>query len=162
MSLRRALPETAVDLNRTAMIDIVLQLLIFFVMTPNIAAPEGDLSMRMPMHEPRLFEPYRGEIYACETSPIRLTLSAAPDGSLAGLRLENTWVEDFDALRALILNTVNAAGGPDKADLEVELACDDDLHYDHVIQAITAIRGRIERGRVQQLIRRVKFAPPRR
>lgn len=155
MSLRRTLPESAVDLNMTAMIDIVFQLLIFFIMTLHIVTPEGDFNIRMP-----LFEPSLGEIDVCPTSPLKLTLSAAPDGRLAALRLGDAPVADFDALRARILLLVQVAGGPNKADLEVELACDDRLHYDHVVQAITAVSGRIENGRFQQLIGKLKFAPP--
>ncbi len=36
------------DLKMTAMIDIVFLLLIFFVMTFKVLAPEGDFNVKMP------------------------------------------------------------------------------------------------------------------
>jgi hypothetical protein len=57
---------------------------------------------------------------------------------------------------------VNDAGGPGTAgDLEIELDCDYDLNYEHVMRAITAITGYIENGQPHKLIERVKFTPPK-
>ena len=46
---------------------------------------------------------------------------------------------------------------------EVELDCDYQLKYEHVMRAITAISGYIDpdTGRVIRVIEKIKFAPPR-
>ena len=44
---RRRLEKVAV--NMTPMIDVVFQLMIFFMLTFNIIAPEGDFDVRMPL-----------------------------------------------------------------------------------------------------------------
>ena len=38
-----------IDINMTPMIDIVFQLLAFFIMTLKIVQPEGDFDVRMPL-----------------------------------------------------------------------------------------------------------------
>ena len=38
-----------IKLNMTAMIDIVFQLLVFFIMTFKVVAMEGDFNIRMPL-----------------------------------------------------------------------------------------------------------------
>jgi hypothetical protein len=44
---------------------------------------------------------------------------------------------------------------------EVELDCDYDLHYEHVIQAVTAVSGYLDNnGNVVKLVEKIKFAPP--
>ena len=47
---RRAGEE--IELQMTPMIDIVFQLLIFFIMTFKIIAPEGDFNIKMPLSAP--------------------------------------------------------------------------------------------------------------
>ena len=44
--------EENVELMMTPMIDIVFQLLVFFIMTFKIVAPEGDFNIKMPMAAP--------------------------------------------------------------------------------------------------------------
>ena len=44
--------------------------------------------------------------------------------------------------------------------LEVELNCDNSLHYKHVIDAIIAVSGYMEGGEVFHLIERIKFLSP--
>ena len=49
MKIRRGLEhDDTVELNMTSMIDIVFQLLVFFIMTFKIVAQEGDFNVRMP------------------------------------------------------------------------------------------------------------------
>ena len=48
MRLRAAEPEE-IKMNMTSMIDIVFQLLVFFVMTFNPVEYEGDFSVKMPL-----------------------------------------------------------------------------------------------------------------
>ena len=48
MLLETSEPEE-LKLNMTAMIDIVFQLLVFFVMTFKVVAMEGDFNIKMPL-----------------------------------------------------------------------------------------------------------------
>lgn len=156
MGLRRARNNDPIELNMTAMIDIVFQLLIFFIMTLNIVTPEGDFNIKMPLSAPA-----SGQIDPTLSQTIKLTISADGGGTIAGMRMGENPVSDFNELRARILSTVQAAGGPGKADIEVELDCDPQLHYEYVVKAITAVSGRIQDKQVQQLVGKIKFAPPK-
>lgn len=156
MGLRRKREENNLELNMTAMIDIVFQLLIFFIMTLNIVTPEGDFNIKMPLSAPA-----SGEIDPTLSQTIKLTMTADGGGTISSMRMGENTVAGFDELRSRILNTVNAAGGPGKADIEVELDCDEQLHYDYVVKAITAVSGQIRDGQVQQLVGKIKFAPPK-
>ncbi|MFT5528125.1 MAG: biopolymer transport protein ExbD, partial [Pirellulaceae bacterium] len=42
-------PDEEIELQMTPMIDIVFQLLVFFIMTFKIVAMEGDFNIKMPM-----------------------------------------------------------------------------------------------------------------
>ena len=42
-------PEEKIELQMTPMIDIVFQLLVFFIMTFKIVAQEGDFNVKMPL-----------------------------------------------------------------------------------------------------------------
>ena len=52
MKVRNQKKKVDVGLDMTSMIDIVFQLLIFFIMTFKIVAPEGDFNIRMPKAAP--------------------------------------------------------------------------------------------------------------
>ena len=43
-----------IELQMTPMIDIVFQLLVFFIMTFKIVAQEGDFNIKMPVSAPTL------------------------------------------------------------------------------------------------------------
>jgi biopolymer transport protein ExbD len=159
MRIRHAGREDKIELQMTPMIDIVFQLLVFFIMTFKIVLPEGDFNIRMPSASTAAMS------MPSETPTIRVRLRAGADGDLAGILVEGSPKASFDELRAYIRRLVGDAAGPDEAsDQEVELDCDYDLKYDYVIQAVTAISGYIDvETRTQhKLIERIKFAPPKR
>ena len=68
------------ETNMSAMIDIVFQLLIFFMLTLKIVEPEGDFNINMPA---------QGQPTASDEIPpfpdIKVKLRANPDGTLSGL-----------------------------------------------------------------------------
>ncbi|MBN2579332.1 MAG: biopolymer transporter ExbD [Pirellulales bacterium] len=142
----------------TPMIDVCFQLIIFFMLSLRLVAPEGDFNVKMPIAS-------YSEGQAVSTAPmipIRLRSDAA--GKLVSIQMGQRPVKSFKDLRAQIREIVGAAGGPGAAaaDNEVELDCDYNLHFGYVIQAITALSGYIDsQGRVVQLIEKIKFAPPR-
>ena len=71
-----------IELQMTPMIDIVFQLLVFFIMTFKIVAMEGDFNIRMPAASQQAAPPDQMEF-----PPMKLYLSGNEDGTLAGIRL---------------------------------------------------------------------------
>jgi hypothetical protein len=90
-------------------------------------------------------------------------LSAGPDGSLASIAMNGTPVADFDELRKRIIGLVGADSGPNSLaeKTEVEFDADYALKYVNVVKAITAVSGKVENGQVVELIRKIKFTPPK-
>jgi biopolymer transport protein ExbD len=149
-----------IELQMTPMIDVVFQLQIFFLFSFKIVLPEGDFNIRMPSAAAARAQDIS------ESIPTPLVMKADADGKLADMRLGGRSFgnspDAFLRLHQQIRGMVNDAGGPGTADdLEIELDCDYDLNYEHVMKAITAITGYIENGQPHKLIERVKFTPPK-
>lgn len=151
--------DGGVELQMTPMIDIVFQLLVFFVMTFKIAAPEGDFNIRMP-----LVAPSEGIPEPEALPPITIRLSALSDGRLAGIQFGNRQLKNFLELRERIIEVLGPDPGPSViGSTEVELDCDYHLRYEYVVEAITAVSGYVDEktGQVIKLVEKIKFAPPR-
>ena len=158
MRFRRHETEAKVEMQMSAMIDIVFQLLIFFMLTLKIVAPEGDFNINMPL----------GAVSETEDTPpppqeLRVQLLANPDGSLQQIYfgdrgLGNQVPQSFNALNNEIAAWVSGAGQL-ADDLEVEIVPDYNLHYRYIIKAISACRGRIVDGRQITYIEKIKFSP---
>lgn len=160
-----------VELNMTPMIDIVFQLLTFFLMTLKIVPDEGDFNIKMPLAAPREGLPDDKNL-----PPIKLRLTADGAGNLAsftynGAPLQssvdaNTQQPDggFADLQQRIIAYVGNDTGPGGigANAEVELDCDFNLRYEYVIRAISKVSGYRTGDKINKLIEKVKFAPPRR
>ncbi len=150
-----------VELQMTPMIDIVFQLLVFFIMTFKIAAPEGDFNIKMPAAAPSEGVPEPDAL-----PPIKVRLMATSSGRLAQIRFGNRRLggEDvFGQLREAVIGMLGDEPSPGVlATTEVELDCDYQLRYEYVIEAITAVSGYVDEGRVVKIIEKIKFAPPRR
>ncbi|MBX9788320.1 MAG: biopolymer transporter ExbD [Pirellulales bacterium] len=152
------LPKTEkVELQMTPMIDVVFQLLIFFILTFKITTPEGDFNIKMPL----------GKSSAQLTKeiplpPLVVRLEAGSDGRLASITLDNRKLKGFDELHNIVLDRVGDAGPSAAAEeIEVELDCDYNLNYEFVVEAITAVSGKIEGNAILPLIQKIKFANPR-
>lgn len=142
----------------TPMIDIVFQLLVFFIMSFKIVLPEGDFNIRMPL-------PASDAPSAPSELPVfNLRMVAAEDGSLATLQMDSRVFEGADRfakLHAYLRGLVSDSGGPGTAeDQEVEINADYDLRYDYVMRAITALSGYIENGQRHALIEKIRLTPP--
>lgn len=139
----------------TPMIDIVFQLLIFFIMTFKITAMEGDFSVKMP----------KGGSSASTNEdfipPVYIHLVAGPNGSIENIEFrESSLGTDFRQLSRKIIETVGS--GPESEKLrqetEVELDCDPNLRYEETIKAITAVTGfKNEDGEIVKLLEKIKF-----
>jgi len=154
-----------IQLQMTPMIDIVFQLLIFFIMTFKIVTPEGDFNIKMP-----LAAPARGQPDPEMVPPIRVRLEAHASGNLANIKMgEKSFQKSFDSLNNEIREMAggsNAAGPSEASAMEVEIDADYNLKFEYVIDTITAISGYITkdpegRSKVVKLIEKIKFAPLR-
>jgi biopolymer transport protein ExbD len=156
---RRAsqLPDK-IHIDMTPMIDVVFQLISFFMFSLKVVSPEGDFDIRMPLGRAA-----NAVMDDQQVPPIRVKLSAGPDGTLAGISMNGNPVVDFNDLQKKVVSLVGAGRGPDSlADkTEVEMDCDYGLDYANVVRAITAVSGTVQDGQVVELIKKIKFAPPK-
>ncbi len=145
-----------VDINMTPMIDVVFQLLSFFVMSFKIVAQEGDFNIKMPLAAPREGLP------DTSTPPLKVRLQSNAQGQLAGISLnDNQFGTSFQSLHEYIASVVGKESGPSREAFEVDLDCDYDLKYQYVVQAVTAVSGYREGDQVVKLVEKIKFSPPR-
>ncbi len=155
-------PAEKIDINMAPMIDVVFQLLIFFMLQLKILMPEGDFGINMPIGAPsqNAEQPLIPDI--------KVRLIASPDGQLASLQLNRRDLGSGDAafqrLNSEILRILGNPADPANKDMEVEIDADYELDYRYTIKAIAAARGRID-PKTDQLIsyiEKIKFAAPRR
>ncbi|MCU0958825.1 MAG: biopolymer transporter ExbD [Pirellulaceae bacterium] len=153
--------ERKIELQMTPMIDIVFQLLTFFIMSFKIVAQEGDFNIQMPLATQQQGLP--------EDSPL-VTLHVQLRADATGRLLSSGGIvvngeRMLDSIEALHNFVIGVVGGDEpsaRADAEVEFDFDYGLHYEHIIEAITAVSGYVDRstGQVQKLIEKIKFTPP--
>jgi biopolymer transport protein ExbD len=156
-----------IELQMTPMIDVVFQLLIFFMLTFKLAVPEGDFYVNMP-----LMAAAPGQADVDFQQEIKVRLRADSAGVLAAVLLNdrplpgNTPEEMIDALRSEIRGIVALfGGGPPDEGPEVEIDADYHLRYQYTISATTACSGELVEvaGRydVVKYVEKITFAPPR-
>ena len=155
--------EQGVQLQMTPMIDIVFQLLVFFIMTFKIIAPEGDFDIKMPQAA------RDGRHESEPMPPIKVRLLAGGGGELTDIRFGDVSLGNdagaFQALNAKIRSLVGDEPGPGMLEsTEVELHCDYSLKYEYLIGAMTAVSGRIDGTgpdrRIIKLVDKIKLTPP--
>jgi biopolymer transport protein ExbD len=150
--------DAKVEIPMTPMIDIVFQLLVFFIFTMKVGGQEGDFNIKMPVAAPRAGLPDESLL------PMKIRLRAGPDGELTQLLLNDINLGvSFDALHQKILSLVGDARGPGSVQetAEVELDCDYNLRYEYVVRCITAVSGYVDaHGSVVKLVEKLKFSPP--
>ena len=152
--------EEKVEVPMTPMIDIVFQLLVFFIMTFKIVTLEGDFNIKMPLAAPSEGLPDEDKL-----PPMKVRLRASPSGQLAQISLnDNNFGTNFDSLHNYIISIIGDERGPGSVQetAEVELDCDYHLRYDGVIRAVTAVSGFVDdEGNIVKLVEKIKFAQPR-
>ena len=157
MKFRNTEHRESTTLQMTPMIDIVFQLLVFFVFTFKIVLPEGDFNIRMPSSTASQTST------PSETPLLRVRLRATPGGELAGVQLGDTTYTGKDPFLQLhndIRGLIEDDAGPGSTDQEVEIEADYDLKYRYAMNAMTAITGKIDpNGEQHKLVERVRFAP---
>lgn len=156
--------EDKVELQMTPMIDIVFQLLVFFIMTFKIASPEGDFNIKMPVAAPSEGIPDDNQL-----PPIKVRMTANADGRLAAAYLGANKLGGSEGIFADLHNQIRQIVGDDRGpgsiaeSTEVELDCDFNLRYEYVIEAISAVSGYVDTksDSVVRVIEKIKFSPPR-
>ena len=151
-----------IKLNMTAMIDIVFQLLVFFIMTFKVVTMEGDFTVKMPMAS-------QNASAELDVLPdiITVALRAGENGKINSIIVDGdeTFAEAdmYQKLTSLIALRLGAEADPEnETETEVEFDIDYGLKYSYTVKAIEAVSGKIENGVVQKLIKKVKFKDSKR
>jgi biopolymer transport protein ExbD len=140
-----------VPIDMTPLIDIVFQLLIFFILTLQIAPAEGEFALRMP--------PRGGGMSDQAAMPLVVELRSDPEGRLASIQFNGLPLDGIPALHVRVKQLVAthphfAAAG------RVELRCDEMLAYEHTIAALAAVSAKRESdGTLTRLIEQVNLLP---
>ncbi len=146
-----------VPIPMTPMIDVVFQLLIFFLFSFKIVTQEGDFNIRMPVAGPTRSTSLDTQL------PIKVRLVADAEGNLASIQMDDRPIPNFNALHEQIMARVGGDAGPGAADsIEAEINSDYNLKYRYVIAAVTAISGYVTPdGHIVKLIQKINFSPPK-
>ena len=90
--------DRRIQLQMTPMIDIVFQLLVFFIMTFKIVAQEGDFNIKMPLAAPAV-----GPVSDIAMPPIQVRLLSDAEGRRSNLRASTS--ERFCSARNALRNS---------------------------------------------------------
>lgn len=152
-----------VKLEMTPMIDIVFQLLVFFIMTFKIVTQEGDFNIKMPQAAPRAGSPEENF-----TPPLEVKLEANPDGTIANIVAQDlsgdvSYGTNFNALRDHAIDHIGDERGPGsvQSEAEVEIDADYRLKYSETVKAITMLSGFHDEtsDELVKLFEKIKFKP---
>jgi len=152
--------DTKVELQMTPMIDIVFQLLVFFIMSFKLASPEADFNIKMP-----LASAAAEGIDENLLPPLKLYLTADSRGELQlpFVLNEDRSFDSFEALTEYIAGLLgdDTSEGSLRESAEVELHCDYNLRYAYVVKAIDAVSGKVNRedNSIIKLVEKIQFAP---
>ncbi len=151
-----------ITLNMVAMIDIVFQLLVFFIMTFKIVALEGDFNVRMPLAADKPPEQLMEDV----PTLISVKLNSGDNGNIASIDVDDgvdsqtlSGETMYQELTDFVERVLAAATDPASAeDTEVEFDIDYQLKYQFTVKAIGAVSGKVlPDDTVKTLIEKIKF-----
>lgn len=152
--------ETKIDM--TPMIDIVFQLLVFFIMTFKVVAMEGDFKVKMPLASNNA-----DNMEEVVPTVLHVKMVSGANGGVASVSVDSDGadLETYDdanwakSLTAYVSRTIAGEDDPSTADeTEVEFDIDFGLRYAHTVKAIESVSGIIQPdGSVKKLIEKIKF-----
>jgi biopolymer transport protein ExbD len=149
-----------VEIPMAPMIDIVFQLLIFFMLNLRIIAPEGNFNINLPVSAPATAQ------QDINMPAIKVSLHSDRDGKLTQLTIGSTNLGNdeaaFTRLNQEILKIIHKPGNPIASEIEVELDADYECQYKYTVEAISRCTGRMD-PQTQKIVRyveKIKFAPP--
>ena len=129
---RRPAEELKVEMNMTPMIDVVFQLLTFFMFTLKPMIHEGQFAVNMAA-TPGAAAPSVEEF---KIPPLAVHLKATDSGDLAAILLGERQLRNFEELR---IQVQMLAGGALADEVEAEIHADDSLQYAYLISAVNAL-----------------------
>ena len=157
MRFRSSFNSSNPSQNMSAMIDIVFLLLVFFMLTLQIAIPEGvhEVKAQADGPGPHMVIP-----------EIRVQLEAASDGSLASVTLNRRWLgEGQDGLKTLhneVKRLCEVLGPENAREARIIIEADYDLNYEHSARALGACsKYRDDEGRLVALGPKVQIKTPK-
>ena len=148
-----------IKINMTAMIDIVFQLLVFFIMTFKVVAMEGDFNIKMPLAS-------ESADSLDEELPdlITVRLDAGENGNSSSITVDDSEVlreaTMFSDLTSIVEERLAAEGDPERtSETEVEFDIAYNLKYSYTVKAIAAVSGKVlpDGEGIKTLIKKVKF-----
>lgn len=128
------------ELEMTPMIDIVFQLLAFFIITFRITALEGDFNILMPIQtsSPEDVPPL--------DQPVVVKISADSERNVSSVEMDGEILNPenpFDELNKKIASIANQPKDPTSEEqLVVEFVIDYKLRYIHTVEGVTAVVGK--------------------
>lgn len=128
---RRKPDDTKIETNMTPMIDVVFQLLTFFMFTLRPIILEGQFAVTMAaagQAAPAIEE--------FKIPPLAVFLKAGDDGGIDTILLGERPMRNFEELR---IQVQSLAGGAFEGEIEAEIYADDKLHYAHLVSAVNAL-----------------------
>ena len=143
---RRSAEDTKVEMNMTPMIDVVFQLLTFFMFTLKPMIHEGQFAVNMSAGGGSAAP----EVEEFKIPPLAVYLKARDDGELARISLGDRVIyqdsEDGDrekrvkrGFEDLRIQVQALAGGAFAGEAEAEIHADDGLKYTHLMSAVNAL-----------------------
>ena len=146
----------------TPMIDIVFQLLVFFIMTFKVVTMEGDFKVKMPLASTNA--EMMNQVFP---TILHVRIAAGDNGGVAQVEVDTdggdvqTFTNDWPSGLTDYVSKVifSAEGDPSTAeDTEVEFDIDFSLRYMHTVKAIESVSGVVQPdGSVKKLIEKIKF-----
>jgi biopolymer transport protein ExbD len=145
----------------TSMIDIVFQLLAYFIMTFKVTTMEGDFNVNMP-----LATDSSQQIMETLDKTIVVHLTRTADGNVGPIDVDfgsehHSFSDEFrfQRLRDFVKSLVHQQADPAAAsEFEVEFDIDRDLAYEYTINAVEAVSGEpLGGGRIATLIEKIRF-----
>jgi biopolymer transport protein ExbD len=156
-------------MQMTPMIDMVFQLLIYFLFTFRITTTEADFNLKLPVavddaESPGLVAPLEVALRSDESGNLReLVVSTSNSARILPVVPGNR--ESARAAFATLLSEVKQYVGREtgpgslRSQVEARISFDYNLHYRYVIDAMTNVTGyRDSQGQVVRLIEKVNFA----
>ena len=140
--------ESKVEIQMTPMLDMIFQLLIFFILTFKPVVDEGQFGVNMsampggrtalPTMVPGMPDDSGATLPDVQfLPPLSVRLRANSDGNLVagGIMLGDRGIKNMEHLLFELRGTVQ--GSPD--DYEVVIEADPRLHYEFIVQAVNAV-----------------------
>jgi biopolymer transport protein ExbD len=154
--------EAKVEIQMTPMLDMIFQLLVFFILTFRPVIDEGQFGVNvsgsttsgtsaLPTMVPGMLDDASPQLSEIQFNPpLRVRLVSQPDGRLArnGIILGDRPLQSMEYLLFELRSLVR--GSPD--DFEVLIESDANLQYDHIVQAVNAIS--------HAGVKKINFGPP--